>query len=62
MATASIRMLTWLPIACTGYLIVEDDATRAVLLHSPLGSACLGIGITLNQIGRFWVRRLVIAS
>lgn len=58
-AVASTRLLTWLPIVCAGYLVLDDDSIRRVLLQSPIGWACLSIGIALNLIGRRWTRSLV---
>lgn len=58
-ALASTRFLTVLPIVCSVWICVDDESVREVLLASPLGYACLTIGIVLNVIGRRWVNRLV---
>lgn len=58
-ALASTRFLTVLPIVCGVWICLDDQSVREVLLGSPLGYACLTIGLVLNIIGRRWVTRLV---
>ena len=58
-AIASIRLLTWLPVLCALWMIVDDPAVRSVLLGSPIGWTCLAAGIAFNLLGRQWTNRLV---
>jgi len=58
-ALASTRFLTVLPIVCSVWICLDDQSVRDVLLGSPLGYACLTIGLILNAVGRRWVTRLV---
>ena len=58
-ALASTRFLTVLPIVCSVWICLDDQSVRDVLLRSPLGYACLTIGLILNVVGRRWVTRLV---
>ncbi|MFZ9385065.1 MAG: type II secretion system F family protein [Ilumatobacteraceae bacterium] len=59
-ALASARFLTILPIVCSVWICLDDPSVRDVLLNSPIGYACLTIGVFLNVIGRRWVTRLVL--
>ncbi|MBU3689152.1 MAG: hypothetical protein B7C54_06020 [Acidimicrobiales bacterium mtb01] len=58
-ALASTRFLTILPVVCSVWICLDDRSVREVLIASPIGYACLVIGITLNVVGRRWVTRLV---
>jgi Flp pilus assembly protein TadB len=58
-ATASIRMITWLPVLCGVWILSDSSAVRHVLLATPLGWACLTIGIGLNFVGRTWTHKIV---
>jgi Flp pilus assembly protein TadB len=58
-ALASIRLLTWLPVACAIWMVVDDPGVRAVLIASPIGWACLTAGVVFNLLGRHWTNRLV---
>lgn len=58
-ALASIRLLTWLPVACAVWMVVDDSDVRAVLVASPIGWACLTSGLVFNLLGRHWTNRLV---
>jgi tight adherence protein B len=58
-ALASIRLLTWLPVACAIWMVVDDPGVRAVLIASPIGWACLTAGVVFNLLGRHWTHRLV---
>jgi tight adherence protein B len=58
-ALASIRLLTWLPVACAVWMVVDDPGMRAVLIASPIGWACLTAGVVFNLLGRHWTNRLV---
>ena len=56
---ATMRLLTWLPVAgiALGYLLGTDPL--AALLGSPLGWAAGSAGLLLALAGRVWSRRLV---
>ena len=58
-AIASIRLLTWLPVVCATWMVVDDPAVRTVLLASPIGWTCLAAGVAFNLLGRHWTNRLV---
>jgi len=58
-ATASIRLITWLPVVCGAWILSDSPAVRHVLLATPLGWTCLTIGIGLNLVGRTWTHRMV---
>jgi len=58
-ATASIRLITWLPVVCGAWILSDSPAVRHVLLATPLGWACLTIGVGLNFAGRTWSKRMV---
>ena len=58
-ATASMRLITWLPVVCGAWILSDSPAVRRVLLATPLGWACLTIGIGLNFVGRTWTHRMV---
>lgn len=58
-ALASIRLITWLPIVCGGYIVVDDANVRHTLVATPLGWVCIGVGASLNFVGRQWTNRLV---
>jgi Flp pilus assembly protein TadB len=61
-ATASTRLITWLPVVCGGYMFVEHPDVRRTMFATPLGWTCLVIGITLNLVGRRWTRALIEGS
>ena len=58
-ATASIRLITWLPVVCGAWILSDSPAVRHVLLATPLGWACLTIGVGLNFVGRTWTHKMV---
>lgn len=58
-ATASIRLITWLPVVCGAWILSDSPAVRQVILTTPLGWTCLTVGIGLNFVGRTWTKRLV---
>ena len=58
-ATASMRLITWLPVVCGSWILSDSPAVRHVLLATPLGWACLTVGVGLNLVGRTWTKRLV---
>lgn len=58
-ATASMRLITWLPVVCGAWIVSDSAAIRHVLFSTALGWACLTIGVGLNIAGRAWTKRLV---
>ena len=58
-ATASMRLITWLPVVCGVWILSDSSAVRHVLLATPLGWACLTIGVGLNFVGRTWTHKMV---
>jgi tight adherence protein B len=61
-ALASTRLITWLPIGCGVFIMIDDANVRHVLFATPLGWICVGIGVGLNLLGRRWTRHLVESS
>lgn len=57
-ARLSAHVLTALPIAMLLLLFVTDGDVRAAAT-SPLGAACIGIGLSLNTVGSMWMRRII---
>jgi Flp pilus assembly protein TadB len=60
-AAMSMKLLTWLPLACGAWIFADSASVRSFLFGSVLGWACLTIGIGLNLCGRWWLRREVSA-
>ena len=58
-ATASMRLITWLPVVCGAWILSDSPAVRHVLLATPRGWACLTIGVGLNFVGRTWTHKMV---
>ena len=58
-ATASMRLITWLPVVCGAWILSDSPAVRHVLLATPLGWTCLTLGIGLNFVGRTWTHQMV---
>lgn len=58
-ATASMRLITWLPVVCGAWIVSDSAVVRQVVFATPLGWLCLTIGVALNLAGRFWTKRLV---
>jgi Flp pilus assembly protein TadB len=57
-ARLSAHVMTAVPLLMLAFLTVFDDDVRAVLTR-PVGVACVGIGLALNAVGWFWMRRVV---
>lgn len=58
-ARLSARMLTWIPILMTAASCLLSASARKVVLTTPLGWTCVGVGLTLNLIGTWWMSVLV---
>jgi Flp pilus assembly protein TadB len=54
---ASIRILTWVPIALAVLLAVRDESVREFFL-SAAGLICIAAGVALNGLGRHVTARL----
>lgn len=60
-ASASMRMLTWMPLLCGTWMLIDSESVRVFLLQSAAGWMCLLGGIALNLLGRLWLRHEVAA-
>lgn len=60
-AAMSMKMLTSLPVVCGAWMIVDSAEIRAFLFETVAGWTCLIFGIGLNLLGRWWLRREVLA-
>jgi tight adherence protein B len=58
-ARLSAQILSFLPLAFTGWTTMTDDRVARFLLATPLGAACLATGIALDLAGWRWMHRLV---
>lgn len=57
-AMLSARVLTLVPLAMLVILLLTDADVRRVL-GQPGGALLVGIGLTLNSVGGWWMRRIV---
>jgi tight adherence protein B len=57
-AQLSAHVLTVVPIAMLALLVVADGDVRAAA-SSPLGAACIVLGLALNATGSIWMRRII---
>jgi tight adherence protein B len=60
-AKLSARVLTMVPIAMLGVLVVIDADVRNVL-HEPSGAGVVALGLLLNAAGAWWMRRILGAT
>lgn len=60
-AAMSMKLLTWLPLACGAWMLADSASIRSFLFGSVLGWTCLTLGVGLNVCGRWWLRREVSA-
>lgn len=58
-ASASMRLLTWLPLVCGGWILMDGATVRAFVFGSIPGWTCLVLGVVLNLLGRAWMERMV---
>ena len=57
-AKMSARVLTMVPLAVLVLLLTTDADVRSVLAEPP-GAGVVVIGLTLNTVGSWWMRRIV---
>ncbi len=57
-AKMSARVLTMVPLAVLALLLATDADVRAVLAE-PAGATVVGVGLALNALGAWWMRRTV---
>jgi tight adherence protein B len=57
-AQLSAHVLTLVPVAVLVLLVLADPEVRGALA-SLVGATCVAIGVTLNVMGWFWMRRVV---
>lgn len=57
-ARLSARVLTMVPVAMLALLLATDADVRAVLGEAT-GATAVGVGMTLNVTGGWWMRRIV---
>lgn len=57
----SMNVLTWIPLVIAGWLMLRDQSIRDFFV-STFGTWCLAIGISLNVLGRYLVRRMTSAA
>ena len=60
-AKLSARVLTMVPLAMLALLLVTDADVRRVVA-APAGAAVVGLGLALNTLGGWWMRRIVATS
>ncbi len=56
---ASMRLMTWLPIVCGAWILLDSKAIRGFVFGTPAGWICLALGIGSNILGRLWLHRAV---
>ena len=59
-ARLSARVLTVVPVALLGLLLVTDHRVR-VAVATAAGGAAIAAGLGLNLVGWWWMRRIVAA-
>jgi len=58
-ARASAGVLAIAPLLFTGLVATIEPGAAAVLVTTPLGAACLVLGLTLQALGAAWMARIV---
>lgn len=59
---ATVRLLTWLPFLGVGLGMAMGVDPVRILVSSPLGWACLCVGLGFVVIGKWWSGRLILAA
>lgn len=54
----SSHVMTAVPLLMLAVLVTTDDDIRSVMT-SPVGTACVAVGLALNAAGWWWMRRIV---
>ena len=57
-ARLSARVLTFVPLVVLGLLLATDDDVRSIVIE-PAGAFAVGLGLSLNALGAWWMRRIV---
>jgi tight adherence protein B len=57
-ARLSAHVMTAVPIVMLALLVASDGDVRAILA-TPIGAACVALGLSLNATGWLWMRRIV---
>ena len=57
-AKLSAGVMAFTPLGFAVLLSGSDAGARAFLLHSPIGLACLGVGVSLDLLGYRWMRSI----
>jgi tight adherence protein B len=57
-ARLSTHVMTAVPLVMLALLVVTDDDVRSTTT-SPIGAACVVIGLALNIAGWWWMRRII---
>ena len=57
-ARLSARILTIVPLTFAAWTVAFDRSSRRASLESPLGAMILGLGLALNLVGWWWMRRI----
>lgn len=61
-ARLSAVVLTVAPLAFAALAAAGDPRTASVLLRSPIGQGCLGLGLALDAAGAAWMSRITRAG
>jgi tight adherence protein B len=55
---ASMLVIAASPLAFCAFASATDPRTSTFLFRTPVGLACLALGLTLDAVGALWMRRL----
>lgn len=58
-ARASVAVLIFAPLVFGLFAMATDPRVGEFLLGSPLGWICLGLGLSLDALGAWWMRRIM---
>jgi tight adherence protein B len=58
-ARASATMLSGLPFAISGPMMIFNDTARLFMLHTPIGLAVLISGLGLDALGLWWMSVMI---